>query len=192
MQYVITQPTKNGVKRFLGFIALSFQLLVLISFITPSQQAFAADNSGSYATNRVKKGNASYYSRQFHGKPTASGEIFDMNIFSAASNVFPLGTWLAISRPGSDKCITLKVNDRMAASTGAKRILDLSLSAAKSLGILAKGVAQVEARILSSDAVDSKSGCQISAEDNTQIEASQNDEQSITSSAIQIVREIIK
>lgn len=192
MQHVITQSANNGVKRFIGFIAISLQFLMFVSFITPSQQAFAADNSGSYATNRVKKGTASYYSRQFHGRQTASGEIFDMNIFSAASNVFPLGTWLAISRPGSDKCITLKVNDRMAESTGARRILDLSLAAAKSLGMLAKGVAQVEARILSADNVDSKSACQISAEDNTPLEVSQNDEQSITSSAIQIVREIIK
>ena len=97
---------------------------------------------------KIHAGRASYYADAFHGRKTATGEVFDMNQISAASNKFPLGTWLAVRRPENGQCITLRVNDRMAARTGNMRIMDLSRAAAERLGMIAAGISRVEAKLM--------------------------------------------
>ena len=77
------------------------------------------------------EGNASWYGPGFHGKRTASGEIFNQNALTVAHNSLPFGTIIRVSYKG--KSVNVKVND-----TGgfAKygRVMDLSKGAAKALG----------------------------------------------------------
>lgn len=97
----------------------------------------------------ILRGKASYYgkNRKFQGRRTASGERFDSRAFTAASNRFPLGSWIAVRRLGTEQCVVVWVNDRMH-SRHRLRIVDLSLAAAEAIDMVAAGVVQVEARQL--------------------------------------------
>lgn len=94
---------------------------------------------------RAFSGLASYYgkTKRFHGRPTASGERFDPALHTAASNLFPLGTWVAVKRRDTGHCTVVRINDRMHARH-RERVVDLSLAAAKVLDMMAAGVVAVE------------------------------------------------
>ncbi len=87
-------------------------------------------------------GAASYYSYGFHGRRAASGERFDAKAMTAASNRFPLGSWVAVRHLGNDRCVVVRVNDRMHARHRV-RIIDLSRGAAEKLRMISAGVAMV-------------------------------------------------
>ena len=89
---------------------------------------------------------ASWYGIDFHGKPTASGEIFDMNRISAAHKDFPLGTWIRVTNLKNNRSIIVRVNDRGPFIEG--RVLDLSMKAAEELGYLIEGLARVRIEVL--------------------------------------------
>ncbi|MDR3323312.1 MAG: septal ring lytic transglycosylase RlpA family protein [Zoogloeaceae bacterium] len=97
----------------------------------------------------VLLGKASYYGKtdKFQGRRTANGERFDARVFTAASNRFPLGSWIAVRRRGMTHCVVVWVNDRMHPRHKV-RIVDLSYAAAQALGMIRVGVADVEARQL--------------------------------------------
>ncbi|MDA0709780.1 MAG: septal ring lytic transglycosylase RlpA family protein [bacterium] len=97
-------------------------------------------------TKPYQIGYSSYYAHKFHGRPTASGEIFDMNGLSAAHRELPLGTIIRVTHLGNGKSVTLKVNDRGPFVEG--RILDLSLGAARRLDMIQAGVAKVMIEIV--------------------------------------------
>ena len=84
-------------------------------------------------------GLASFYGRGFQGRKTSTGERFDINQFTAASNHFPLGTMLAVRRVDTDRCAIVKVNDRMHAKH-RKRVIDVSRSVAEYLEMIHAGV----------------------------------------------------
>lgn len=85
------------------------------------------------------RGDASFYGKGFHGRKTATGERFDAQQFTAASNRFPLGTMLAVRRVDNDRCAIVKVNDRMHAKH-RKRVIDVSYSVAEYLNMIRAGV----------------------------------------------------
>ena len=86
-----------------------------------------------------KKGVASWYGPGFHGKPTASGERFDMNALTAAHPTLPLNSRLHVTNLENGKQIFVRLNDR--GPFAEKRIIDLSKASADKLGI--KGIAKV-------------------------------------------------
>ena len=93
-------------------------------------------------TGIVQRGEASWYGAQFHGRPTTSGERFDMFFaHTAAHRELPLGTWLLVTHAGRE--LMVRVNDRGPFSR--ERFLDLSWAGAAALGI--GGVADVSAEI---------------------------------------------
>lgn len=87
-------------------------------------------------------GSASYYGQDFHGRRTATGETFDTRGFTAASNRFPLGSWVAVRRLDNSRCAIVQVNDRMHARN-RKRILDVSRGVAEYLDMIRAGVVLV-------------------------------------------------
>ncbi|HNH24642.1 MAG TPA: septal ring lytic transglycosylase RlpA family protein [Accumulibacter sp.] len=89
----------------------------------------------------VISGRASFYGERFAGRKTASGERFDHQLISAASNRFPLGTVVAVRRVLSARCVVVRINDRMGHRT---RVIDLSREAAVQLGMIDAGVTDVE------------------------------------------------
>ena len=89
------------------------------------------------------RGKASFYSPRFQGRKTASGDIFNNKLFTAASNLFPLGTLVAVKRPDTNLCVVVKVNDRMHPKHRA-RVIDVSRSAASYLDMVRDGVVKVQ------------------------------------------------
>jgi peptidoglycan lytic transglycosylase len=87
-------------------------------------------------------GTASWYGREFHGRRTAGGEVFDMNGLSAAHRTLPLGTVIRVTNLDNYKSIRLTVNDR--GPLVRDRMLDLSYGAARELGFAAQGTARVK------------------------------------------------
>lgn len=90
-------------------------------------------------TGKSITGTASYYSNKFHGRKTASGQVYNKNKFTAASNKFNLGDSVKVINLRNRKEITVLINDRMA-NNG--RIIDLSY-AADSLDFIKEGVTKV-------------------------------------------------
>lgn len=100
----------------------------------------------AHAKGFRQQGLASWYGEDFHGKPTATGERYDMYGISAAHKILPLGTWVRVTSLKNGKTIDLPVNDRGPFVAG--RIIDLSYGAAKALGILGPGTGPVEIEAL--------------------------------------------
>ncbi len=85
---------------------------------------------------------ASWYGPRFHGKQKANGEIFDQTGMSAAHKTLPLPTVVKVTNLENGKMIYLVVDDR-GPYTYEGRIIDLSMGAAKAIGVYAKGTAKV-------------------------------------------------
>lgn len=94
------------------------------------------------ATGFRQQGIASWYGEDFHGKKTASGEIYDMYAMTAAHKTLPMGTYVRVTRQENGKSIIVRINDR--GPYVRKRIIDLSYSAAGKLDIVGPGSAPVE------------------------------------------------
>ena len=88
-----------------------------------------------------ERGMASWYGRKFHGRRTASGEVYDMYAMTAAHPTLPLPSYVRVRNPGNGREVVLRVNDRGPFHPG--RIIDLSYTAALKLDLL-RGVAPVE------------------------------------------------
>jgi len=86
-------------------------------------------------------GDASWYGEKFQGKPTASGEPFDMYAYTAAHRTLPFGTILTVTNLSNNKSVEVRVNDR--GPFKENRIVDLSYKAAKEIGIVQEGVSEV-------------------------------------------------
>ena len=81
-----------------------------------------------------EQGLASWYGRKFHGRRTASGEIYDMYAMTAAHRTLPLPSYARVSNPANGRSIIVRVNDRGPFIKG--RVIDLSYTAALKLGAL--------------------------------------------------------
>jgi peptidoglycan lytic transglycosylase len=86
-------------------------------------------------------GTASWYGEDFEGKPTASGEPYNMYDLTAAHPTLPLGTYVKVTNLRNRRAVVVRVNDRGPIVPG--RIIDLSYSAAKVLKFQARGIQRV-------------------------------------------------
>jgi rare lipoprotein A len=88
-----------------------------------------------------ERGLASWYGRKFHGRPTASGEVYNMFAMTAAHPTLPIPSYARIRNPANGREVVVRINDRGPFHKG--RIVDLSYTAALKLDLL-RGVAPVE------------------------------------------------
>lgn len=86
-------------------------------------------------------GKASWYGEAFDGKPTASGEPFDMYELTAAHRTLPLGSWVKVTNLRNHRWVLVRINDR--GPVPQQRIIDLSYSAARVLNMSGQGIARV-------------------------------------------------
>ena len=91
--------------------------------------------------NFTQTGRASYYANSLHGQLTASGALYHRDSLTAAHRLLPFGTELLVVNPANGRQVTVVVNDR--GPYHPRRIIDLSISAADSLGMLQQGVGKV-------------------------------------------------
>ena len=121
-------------------------LLVLVTSCGSSERFSSAITPGASEGPHELSGIASYYADEFHGRTTANGEVFDMEALTAAHRTLPFGTVLRVTNLENGKEVTVRVNDR--GPFVGDRVIDLSLAAAREIGLEASGVATVSIDVL--------------------------------------------
>ena len=94
----------------------------------------------------VQRGIASWYGTKFHGRPTSSGEIYNMHAMTAAHKTLPIPVYVHVKNLDNGRSTVVRVNDRGPFIEG--RIIDLSYAAAIKLGVDGPGTANVEISVL--------------------------------------------
>ena len=120
-----------------------------ISLVLPATVLFAketASHKSRAAHTKPITGMASYYGGKFHGKRTASGEIFNKNAMTAAHRSLPFGTKVKVTNLRNGRTVLVRVNDRGPHVRG--RIIDISQAAAKKIGLLHAGTVRVKLEVL--------------------------------------------
>lgn len=92
------------------------------------------------------RGMASWYGAMWHGRPTASGELFDESLMTACHRTLPFGTLVRVTDEVSTRSVVVRINDR--GTLTPDRVIDLSAAAATQLGMLRTGVAHVHLEVL--------------------------------------------
>ena len=99
--------------------------------------------------SEIMAGKASWYGRDFHGGPTASGDNYDMYTFTAAHRTLPMGTVVRVTDQDNGKSVMVCVTDRGPFVRG--RVIDLSFAAAQQIDIENRGVSRVELEVISDE-----------------------------------------
>lgn len=116
-------------------------LMLLFSTIKPTEAQ----------SGLIQKGKASFYSKKFHGRRTAGGEKVNSLAFEAAHRNLPFNTMVEVKNLDNQRSVIVRINDRGPFSKG--RIIDMTYAAAKALGIVQKGVANVQLRVVGENGV---------------------------------------
>ena len=138
-----TNTQCNARHRHRPFTAAALVLLVTVAGVAaqatgdvPAHNDHAA-RSGKW----MQIGKASWYGRRFQGHRTASGEAFDLHMFTCAHRTLPIGSLLRVTNLMNRRSIMVRVNDR--GPIPGNKIVDLSYAAARSLGFSGNGSARV-------------------------------------------------
>ncbi|MEM9594817.1 MAG: septal ring lytic transglycosylase RlpA family protein [Acidobacteriota bacterium] len=139
---LLVDPADGGRARTLFAVRLALLVALCLAAVGCATNRFDRPRAGS-----VQRGVASWYGEPFHGRATASGEIYDMHGLTAAHRELPLGSVVHVTNLDNGREVTVRVNDRGPFIRG--RILDLSYGAAKKVGMIGPGTARVEIEVLS-------------------------------------------
>ena len=127
-----------GVTRAFFFTSLLVLISLLASCASKAQQRVITPKIGAR-----EKGIASWYGDPYHGRKTASGEIYDMHRRdTAAHKRFAFGTWVRVENLDNGQRTEVRINDR--GPFVRRRIIDLSRGAANEIGMLGPGTARVK------------------------------------------------
>jgi rare lipoprotein A len=125
-----------------GFVAISV-IIVTVSGACPAEARSHGFDPGTVPTIAGwggDTGTASYYGPDYHGRRAASGLVFDQEAMTAAHPWLPFGTRVKVSLPATGRAVIVTITDRLHA---ARRIIDLSVAAARHLGMIQRGLAEV-------------------------------------------------
>lgn len=139
-------------RRIAHGLAIAFLIVGLGAAQGPNiSEAKPAPVSSVQAKSEVRKqvgktrpyqvGTASWYGQNFQGKPTASGEPYEMHDMTAASLTLPMGSYVKVTNLRNGKAVVVRINDRGPVVPG--RIIDLSYGAAQALQMKAHGLQRV-------------------------------------------------
>jgi len=147
---------------------LGMGLLIFVPTINPTASGKPSDGSTTSARNTFNSSKlrsaaarkplavwectSSWYGDDFDGQPTANGETYDMYAATAAHPTLPLGSIVRVVNPRNHRSQVVRINDRGPYVPG--RVVDVSYSAAETLGIVNRGIAKVKLDVVKSQ--DSK------------------------------------
>ncbi len=123
---------------------LAVSLYALLA-VTGCAGSGSTNPAGGPAAGIFQTGLASWYGEEYHGRPTASGETFDMYQLTAAHRTLAFGTMVEVENLANGRRVKVRINDR--GPTPEERIIDLSKAAAGEIGMVAQGVAEVSLRL---------------------------------------------
>ena len=93
-----------------------------------------------------QKGKASFYAKKFNGRRTAYGERVCAEALEGAHRSLPLNTWVEVTNLANQRSVIVRINDRGPFAKG--RVIDLTYAAARAIGMVSKGVANVSLRVV--------------------------------------------
>ncbi len=141
---------KFSFRNKLNFIIFGIALLLnVLGCSSTVRFSSAQGDSSKHSVRSLKKfyvgqrfvGQCSYYASEFHGRRTANGEIYNMQALTAAHRTLPFNTIIEVENLANGKKVRVRINDR--GPFKKNRILDVSLAAAKALGMIGSGTAKV-------------------------------------------------
>ena len=144
--------------KYLAYIGVALMAECLTGCVASSPRFTFANNvkanlGGSYS--EYEEGVASYYAEEFNGRKTSNGETYDMNTLTAAHRTIPFNSKVRVTNTNNNKSVIVRINDR--GPFKDNRIIDLSLEAAKEIGMIGTGTAAVQLRIVElGDTVNTK------------------------------------
>jgi hypothetical protein len=131
----------NSFKSLLAVLQRPCWSVLLIGLLACNPISVRAEPSAESQAHWVgESGYASYYGRAHQGRRTAFGARFDQNKLTAAHPWLPFGSHVIVTLAGTGRSVVVTITDRLYSD---RRVIDLSLAAARSLGIVAQGVAKV-------------------------------------------------
>jgi len=98
------------------------------------------------ARANVEEGLVSWYGARFQERPTASGELFDVEALTMAHPTLPFGTRVRVTNLRNGRSVVVRVNDR--GPHIGERIADLSRAAAEEIGMLRRGIVRARIEVL--------------------------------------------
>lgn len=138
------EPRKVGLNTG---VAVSILIISLVYNGCAPSTRFTTKPAATKSANSLE-GYASYYADEFHGRKTANGETYDMHAMTAAHRTLPFGTKVRVTNTSNGKSVVVRINDR--GPFKDERIIDLSLAAARQIGLIVPGTAWVQMEILES------------------------------------------
>ncbi len=117
--------------------------LALAGAVTACRSGPASDPGRGWS----QRGHASWYGKPFHGRQTASGEIYDMHELTAAHKKLPFHSVVEVRNLDNGRTVRVRITDRGPFVKG--RIIDLSYAAAREIDMIGSGIAPVEIRLVS-------------------------------------------
>ena len=130
-----------------SFSNFTLHIYVFLAFLFMAGCVAHEKNIPSQHNGNSQLGMASWYGPSFHGKPSASGEPYDMWALTAAHRTLPFGTWVQVTKVETGKRVIVRINDRGPYIKG--RDLDLSKGSALAIGSITEGVVHVKVEQLS-------------------------------------------
>src|SRR5205823_2811228 len=133
---------------------IALRLVLILAALAPAC-ASRSSPSGSRPIQEIppspgwtEQGIASWYGGRdgFEGKPTASGEIYDSSLLTAAHRELPLGSVVDVTNLDNGKTVRVRINDRGPFVFG--RVIDLSRAAAREIGLIGPGVGSVRLTVV--------------------------------------------
>lgn len=137
------------VYRELVFVLLT---LLVTQWAVADRGTTASTDTASQAPEKApfaQVGRATYYHKSLHGLRTATGERFDMHAMTAAHRRLKLGSYVRVTNLRNKRSVAVRINDRLPPRSRA--IIDLSIKAARALGMFRRGVAKVKLELISKD-----------------------------------------
>jgi len=118
-------------------------LALILSSCGEKRKVRSAIPSG---VNGIEVGIASWYGHPYHGRTSASGEVYDMEQLTAAHRTLPFGTLVRVVNLENEKTVDVRINDR--GPFIDQRIIDLSHAAAQAIDLIGPGIARVRLEVL--------------------------------------------
>ena len=134
-----TIPQKS--KKNLALLLLSISVIMFFTGCASAPRPAKSGVSAPGTPPLIIVGVASYYGKEYQGKKTANGEVFDMNKLTAAHRTLPFGVNVRVTNLSNNRYVVVRINDR--GPFVGNRIIDLSLAAAQQLGMVEAGLVRV-------------------------------------------------
>ena len=127
-------------------MARPLTLVGVVLLVAGCARAVVTAPAPPVAVGWEETGEASWYGHPYHGRRTASGEVYDMTQMTAAHRTLPFGAWILVENRLNGRTAEVRVTDR--GPFVGDRILDLSAAAARVLGAIGPGVIPVRLRVI--------------------------------------------